>query len=220
MFMEKFDCWLPSWEELHEDIKEIVKKIKIDNYQPDIVIALSRGGFVPARVICDLMIIKDLVSVKVDHWGITATKDGKAHLRYPISADLSGKKALIVDDITDTGESMKISKEFVGTLNPKEIRTAAIYHIKTSKFVPDYYSKQIDWIWVVWPWNYFEDMVNIVPKVLDENSGRSVKEIKGYLKRSFKIDLSEQEVIEIMRELVARNVAIENGVGWMKNRTS
>jgi len=220
MFMEKFDCWLPSWEELHEDIKEIVKKIKIDNYQPDIVIALSRGGFVPARVICDLMIIKDMVSVKVDHWGITAAKDGKAHLRYPISADLSRKKALIVDDITDTGESMKISKEFVKTLNPKEIRTAAIYHIKTSKFVPDYYSKQIDWIWVVWPWNYFEDMVNIVPKVLDENSGRSVKEIKGYLKGSFKIDLSEQEVIEIMGELVARNVAIEKGVGWIKNRTS
>ncbi len=219
MFMEQFDCWLPSWEELHEDIKEIVKKIKIDNYQPDIVIALSRGGFVPARVICDLMIIKDLVSVKVDHWGITAAKDGKAHLRYPISADLSGKKALIVDDITDTGESMKISKEFVKTLNPKEIRTAAIYHIKTSKFVPDYYSKQIDWIWVVWPWNYFEDMVNIVPKVLDENSGRSVKEIKGYLKGSFKIDLSEQEVQEIMGELVARNVAIEKGVDWIKNRT-
>ena len=220
MFMEKFDCWLPSWEELHEDIKEIVKKIKIDNYQPDIVIALSRGGFVPARVICDLMIIKDLVSVKVDHWGITAAKDGKAHLRYPINADLSGKKALIVDDITDTGESMKISKEFVKTLNPKEIRTAAIYHIKTSKFVPDYYSKQIDWIWVVWPWNYFEDMVNIVPKVLNENSGRSVKEIKEYLKGSFKIDVSEQEIIEIMRELVARNIAKEKGVGWIKNRTS
>ena len=220
MFMEKFDCWLPSWEELHEDIKEIVKKIKIDNYQPDIVIALSRGGFVPARVICDLMIIKDLVSVKVDHWGITAAKDGKAHLRYPISADLSGKKALIVDDITDTGESMKISKEFVKTLNPKEIRTVAIYHIKTSKFVPDYYSKQIDWIWVVWPWNYFEDMVNIVPKVLNENSGRSVKEIKEYLKGSFKIDVSEQEIIEIMRELVARNIAKEKGVGWIKNRTS
>jgi len=115
---------------------------------------------------------------------------------------------------------MKISKEFVGTLNPKEIKTAAIYHIKTSKFVPDYYSKQIDWIWVVWPWNYFEDMVNIVPKVLDENSGRSVKEIKGYLKGSFKIDLSEQEVQEIMGELVARNVAREKGVGWIKNRTS
>jgi hypothetical protein len=216
--MEKFDCWLPSWEELHEDIRDIVKKIKKDRYQPDMIVALSRGGFVPARVICDLMIIKDLVSIKVDHWGVTANKDGKAHLRYPIDANLSGKKVLIVDDITDTGESMVLAKEFVKKLNPKEVKTATIFHIKTSKFVPDYYSKKIDWIWVMWPWNYIEDMCNIVPKVLDENNGRSIKEIKKDLKERFKIDLSEQKIIEIMGELVVKNMAIENGEGWVKNR--
>ena len=216
--MEKFDCWLPSWNELHENIREIVEKIKKDNYQPDIVIALSRGGFVPARVICDLMIIKDLVSIKVDHWGVTAAKDGKAHLRYPINADLTGKKVLIADDITDTGDSMMIAKEFVKKLNPEEIKTAAIFHIKTSKFVPDYYSKEIDWVWVMWPWNYIEDMCNITPKVLDENKGSSIKEIKENLKKRFKIDLPEQEIIKIMGELATRNIAIEDGIGWVKNK--
>src|SRR3989337_221171 len=118
--MNKFDCWLPSWNELYKAMKEIVKKIK------------------------------------VDHWGITATKDGKAHLRYPLNADLSGKNVLIVDDITDTGESMKIATEFTKKLNPKQIRTATIFHIRTSKFVPDYYGREIDWVWVMWPWNYVE----------------------------------------------------------------
>jgi len=216
--MEKFNCWLPSWDELHESIKEIAKDIKEDNFQPDMVIALSRGGFVPARVICDLMIIKDLVSVKVDHWGVTAAKDGKAHLRYPIDVDLTGKKVLIVDDITDSGESMIIAKEFVEKLNPEEIRTAAIFHIKHSKFIPDYYSKEIDWVWVMWPWNYIEDMCNITPKVLDENRGCSIKEIKKNLKERFKIDLTEQQIIEIMGELAARKIAIEDGVGWVKNK--
>jgi hypoxanthine phosphoribosyltransferase len=216
--MEKFDCWLPSWDELHENIREIVKRIKKDNYQPDIVIALSRGGFVPARVICDLMIIKDLVSIKVDHWGLTAAKDGKAHLRYPIDVDLTGKKVLIADDITDTGDSMMIAKEFVKKLNPEEIKTAAIFHIKTSKFVPDYYSKEIDWVWVMWPWNYIEDMCNITPKVLDENKGCSIEEIKENLRKRFKIDLPEQEIIKIMGELNSRNIAIENGFGWVKNK--
>ncbi|UCE15494.1 MAG: phosphoribosyltransferase [Candidatus Bathyarchaeota archaeon] len=214
--MEKFDCWLPSWEEIYENINEIARKIKKDRYQPDIVIALSRGGFVPARVICDLMVIKDLVSVKVDHWGITAAKDGKAHLRYPINADLSGKKVLIVDDITDTGESMIIAKEFVKELNPKEIRTATIFHIKTSRFIPDYYSKKIDWIWVIWPWNYFEDMCNIVPKILDSRSSCSIKEIKENLRKKFKIDLPEQEIMKIMDELVAKNIALKVDFGWTK----
>jgi len=216
--MEKFDCWLPSWNELHERLKDIVKKIKKDKYRPEIVIALSRGGFVPARVICDLMIIKDLVSIKVDHWGVTAAKDGKAHLRYPLNADLTGKKVLIVDDITDTGESMIIAKEFVEKLNPKEIRTAAIFHIKHSKFVPDYYSKEIDWVWVMWPWNYIEDMCNIVPKVLDEKNGHSIKDIRKWLKERFKIEVSEEHLLEIIGELVARNIAIEDGDGWKRNR--
>ena len=216
--MEKFNCWLPSWDELHQDLKDIVKNIKKDKFHPDIVIALSRGGFVPARVICDLMIIKDLVSIKVDHWGVTAAKDGKAHLRYPIDVDLTGKKVLIVDDITDTGESMIIAKDYVKKLNPKEIRTAAIFHIKHSKFVPDYYSKEIDWVWVMWPWNYIEDMCNITPKVLDENKACSIEEIKENLKERFKIDLPEQEIIKIMGELATKNIAIENGVGWVKNK--
>jgi hypoxanthine phosphoribosyltransferase len=214
--MEKFDCWLPSWDEIYENIKEIAKKIKKDRYKPDIVFALSRGGFVPGRVICDLMIIKDLVSIKVDHWGITATKDGKAHLRYLINADLSGKKVLIVDDITDTGESMIVAKEFVEKLNPEEIKTAAIFHIKTSKFIPDYYSKEIDWVWVIWPWNCVEDLCNIVPKVLDTRSSCSIKEIKENLREKFKIDLSEQEITEIMDELTARNTAVKVDVGWIK----
>ena len=216
--MEKFDCWLPTWDELHEDMKQIVKKIKKDNFHPDIVIALSRGGFVPARVICDLLIIKDLVSIKVDHWGVTAAKDGKAHLRYPIDVDLSGKKVLIVDDITDSGESMILAKEFVKKLNPKEIKTTVIFNIKNSKFVPDYYSKEIDWVWVMWPWNYTEDMCNIVPKVLDEKKESSIEEIRKTLKERFKIEVSEKHLLEIIGELVARNIAKENDKGWIKKK--
>jgi hypoxanthine phosphoribosyltransferase len=218
--MEKFDCWLPSTEELYECFREIVKKIRKDNYQPDLVIALSRGGFVPARHICDLMIITDLLSVKVDHWGATATKDGKAHLRYPIVADFSGKNVLIVDDITDTGESMMIAEEFVRKLNPREIRTAVVFHIKTSKFVPDYYSKEIAWVWVIWPWNYNEDLCNIVPKVLDEDHSRPIREIGDLLRERFKIILPEQEIARIMSELALRKIAAENDHGWIKTDES
>jgi len=217
--MEKFNCWLPSWDELHEHIKGIANKIKGDDYRPDMVIALSRGGFVPARVICDSMIIKDLVSIKVDHWGVTAAKDGKAHLRYPIDIDLTGKKVLIVDDITDSGESMILAKDFVKKLNPEEVRTAAIFHFRHSKFIPDYYSKElIDWVWVMWPWNYIEDMCNITPKVLEESKGCSIKEIQENLKERFRIDLTKQQIIEIMGELVVRKIAVEDGIGWVKNK--
>ena len=137
--MEAFECWLPSWDYLHNSCKKVVEKIKKDKFKPDMIIALSRGGFVPARSICDMLIIKDLVSIKVDHWGITASMDGKTRIRYPLKVDLTDKKVLVVDDITDTGDSMIVSLDFLKSLNPKELKTATTLHIKTSKFKPDYF---------------------------------------------------------------------------------
>ncbi|MFH1229176.1 MAG: phosphoribosyltransferase [Candidatus Aenigmatarchaeota archaeon] len=214
--MENFECWMPSWEYLHLACKKIAKKMKEDKFKPDIVVALSRGGFVPARTICDMLIIKDLVSIKVDHWGLTATKDGKASIRYPLNADLMGKKILVVDDITDTGDSMLVSTDFIKTLNPTEIRTATALHIKTSKFKPDYYGEEIDWKWVVFPWNYVEDMCNIIPKVLDSKP-KSEKQMKDELKNRFSLDLSEESIVEILGELEERNVATRDGKGWIKS---
>jgi uncharacterized protein len=211
--MDSFECWLPSWEYLHQACKKVAKKMKADGFKPDVVVALSRGGFVPARTVCDLLIVKDLVSIKVDHWGITAARDGKASIRYPLKADLSGKKVLIIDDITDTGDSMQVSSEFVKSLKPSEIKTATALHIKTSKFKPDYYGEEIDWKWVVFPWNYVEDMCNIIPKVLGKQP-KSVEQIKGELNERFKMDVSEQSILEILGELEERNVVFSGSSGW------
>jgi len=38
------------------------------------------------------------------------------------------------------------------------------------------------------------------------------------LKERFKINLTEQKIIEIMGELAARNIVTENGEGWIKNK--
>lgn len=214
---DKFECWLPSWDYLHKNCKEIVKKMKADGFKPDIIIALSRGGFVPARSVCDMLIIKDLVSMKVDHWGITAAKDKKAKIRYPLDVNLTGKKVLIVDDITDSGESMIVSINFIKSLNPVEIKTATALHIRTSKFTPDYYGEEIDWKWVIFPWNYVEDMCSIVPKILENDRAKNIKKIKIDLEKNFQIDVPEEDIIEILGELEERGIASSSGTGWIKN---
>jgi uncharacterized protein len=211
--MENFECMLPSWERMVMACKKVSNSIKEDGFSPDIVIALSRGGFVPARMICDFLIIKDLVSIKVDHWGITAAKDGKASIRYPIDVSLDGKNVLIVDDITDTGDSMKVAMDFVRNLKPKKVRTATAMHIKTSKFVPNYFGEEIDWKWVIFPWNYVEDMCNIVPKVFDGRS-KSIEEIRSDLSSKFKIQVPLESILEILSRLKEKNAVINNPNGW------
>ena len=153
-------------------------------------------------MLCDYLGVKDLISLKVEHWGITATPNGKAQIKYPFTIDLSEKKVLVVDDITDTGESMIIAINYTKGMNPAEIKTAALRHIKGSKFIPDFFGDEITWRWVVFPWNFVEDMCNIIPKVL--GSGE-VNNIKKQLKSNFKIELTEKQILDILNEIERRS---------------
>jgi hypoxanthine phosphoribosyltransferase len=207
---EKFECEVMDWELFYSLSKEVARKIINSGYRADFMVGLARGGWVLSRVLCDFLSIKDLISLKVEHWGVTATPDGKARLKYPFSIDLSGRRVLVVDDITDTGESMRLATEYVMTLNPSEVRTATLRHIEGSKFIPDYYGDEISWRWVIFPWNYTEDLCNIIQEMADECA--NIDEIRERLKRDYKIDIDEQKLSEILTELDRRSK------GWRPSR--
>ena len=199
---DKFDCEVMDWELFNSLSEEVARKIIESGYRADFMVGLARGGWVLSRMLCDFLAIKDLVSLKVEHWGVTATPDGKAQLKYPFEIDLTGRSVLVVDDITDTGDSMKIATEYVETKNPEEIRTAALRHITGSKFTPDYYGDEISWRWVIFPWNYIEDMCNIVPKASEGTDDPT--EIKRRIKVDHKIDIDEDEIARILEEVERR----------------
>ena len=202
-----FECEVMDWNLFYVLSKHVAKKINSSGYKPDLIIGLARGGWILARVLCDLMNVKDLVSLKVEHWGVTATPDGKAKLKYPFNIDLTGKRVLVVDDITDTGESMHIAVDYIQSLNPYELKTATLRYIESSKFVPDYFAEEIAWRWVIFPWNFTEDMSNIVPKVLKSmDFNADVAQIRYKLKQLYKIDINKETIVEILRELKRRNL--------------
>jgi hypoxanthine phosphoribosyltransferase len=199
---EKFECEIMDWGLFYSLSREVARKIIESSYRPDFVVGLARGGWCLSRVLCDFLGVRDLVSLKVEHWGVTAHPDGKARLKYPFEIDLKGRRVLVVDDITDTGESMRIATEYVKALNPAEVRTAALRHITGSKFIPDYYGDEITWRWVIFPWNYTEDMCNIVPKAAEGASDTA--EIKRRLKDNHDIDVEEPEITRILKEAERR----------------
>ncbi|WP_297489286.1 phosphoribosyltransferase [Thermococcus sp.] len=187
--MKKFPVYIASWDDIEKWAKEGAWKVIDEGWKPDVIVGLARGGWVAARLYCDYLGVKDLISVKVEHWGITATPDGKARIRYGSNYDLSGKKALVVDDISDTGESLTLAKNYVEEKGPAEVRTATLLTIKGSRFRPDYYGEEIDWAWIVFPWNFVEDVINLVGNILDEREA-----------------VSTDEIIELFRELHGTDV--------------
>ncbi|ADN51222.1 phosphoribosyltransferase [Vulcanisaeta distributa] len=171
--MVKVPIRLVSWDEIAEWARVLSMKIKDSGWLPDIVVAIARGGYAPARLVCDYLGITDLISLQVVHWPSTAQVAEKAYIKYPLSVDLSGKKVLVIDDIVDTGDSIQLAKEHIERNNKNvEVRTAALQWISTvAKFKPDYWAIEVrDWTWFVYPWNITEDTTNFIRRVLTEES--------------------------------------------------
>ncbi|MDH5806115.1 MAG: phosphoribosyltransferase [Candidatus Methanomethylicaceae archaeon] len=170
--MPKVNTKKVKWEEVEKWCKEVSDKILDSGWKPDVIIAISRGGFVPARLICDLLIVGELISLQITHWPSAAQMAKEAGIKYSLHCDLSRKNALIVDDIADTGDSIIIAKDHVWTnCRPKELKVATLQWIsKTSKIKPDYYAEEVkEWIWYQYPWTRLEDIIGFTKRIIEEN---------------------------------------------------
>ena len=119
-------CEILSWKSVARDAKKLSDLIKNSGYNPTMVVAIARGGLVPARILCDYLHIKDLTTIKAEHWGITATPDKKAIIKFPLCTDIKNKKVLLVDDTTDTGDTLRVSIEHLKGFTPEELKITGI----------------------------------------------------------------------------------------------
>jgi hypoxanthine phosphoribosyltransferase len=198
---EGFKCDMPSWRRIVRDSKTLSRSIKNSGYHPDIVVAICRGGLVPARLVCDFLHIKDLTTIKVEHWGMVATPTEKAVIKFPLYVDIKDKSVLLVDDITDTGETLRISLEHLKKFEPREIRTAVLIHKIISDFMPDYYVRKIThWRWVIFPWHVWEDLTSLIKNIKDSGIS-SEEDILRELKSKYNIEAQIETIREISSEI-------------------
>ncbi len=213
---DSFRCRLVTWDEIANWTGGVGAKIKQSDFDPDVIVGLTRGGWVAARLLCDLLGIKRLYAVKVEHWGITAQPDGKARLIQGLATDISDRNVLIVDDVTDTGESLELATRHVAKGDPRELRSATVLHITHSKFKPDFYEIEVpkeEWAWFIFPWNLHEDLRTIIPKTLD-GTARTVAEVKAALESHFQLDLDSDLIEGTLRELTEAGTATRKGRGY------
>ncbi len=214
--MKKFPARLASWDDIERWAKEGAWKVLEDGWRPDVIVGLARGGWIPARLYCDYLGVKDLVSLKVEHWGVTATPDGKARLKYGSTYSLEGKRVLIVDDISDTGESLTLARNYVEGQKPAEVKTATLLTIKGSRFRPDYYAEEIDWAWIVFPWNFVEDVINLVGNILEEKEAVTTDEILELFKELHGLEVPKGKLEEALRMAEYRKVFKFRDGKWRK----
>jgi hypoxanthine phosphoribosyltransferase len=209
-------CELVTWEEQFRLAKVLAEKVRSSGYRPDLVIAIGRGGYVPARILCDLLSISRLTSVRAEHWGTPAEKGEKAVIRFPLCIDISGEKVLIVDDVTDSGDSMAVVVDYVKGLGPTEVRTAVLQHKEVSRFLPDYHAEVCPvWRWIVYPWALHEDLVGFAKRVLAEGP-LTLDELGKELDRRYRLTASEGDIRDALDDLISSGEVAKEGSRYRK----
>ncbi|MCI4366745.1 MAG: phosphoribosyltransferase [Thermoplasmata archaeon] len=160
--MDEFPrCRRSTWADLETWADHLAGQIRRADAVPETLVALTRGGWVPARMVADRLGIRRLLAVRAQHWGVTARPDGKAELTEGLAHPIAGQSVLVVDDIADTGESLRLAVDHVRSAGPASVQSATCLCIAHAKFRPTYVAEEIPsgaWVWVVFPWNFFEDL--------------------------------------------------------------
>ncbi len=153
-----------SWKEIDLFVDKLSKDINESGFHPDAIIGIARGGLVPAALLSDKLGAIPLYVIKTEHWPQPGKSIGVVKITYSFSTNLVGKKVLLVDDISDSGDSFKAAIAHVRKENmPDEIRTAALqFANEKSTLKPDYYAEdKPEGVWITYPWTREEDRIAI-----------------------------------------------------------
>ena len=151
-----------TWQGFGDACRQIAEQIADSGWMPDLIVAIARGGMLPAGAISYALGVKANGAINVEFY----TGVGKTMLEpeilepYMDISSLEGKRVLIMDDVADSGKTLKlimdlIAKEglSIGSDTAKvDARSATIYLKPTSVIKPDYVFKQTD-KWINFPWS-------------------------------------------------------------------
>ncbi|WP_031435008.1 phosphoribosyltransferase [Methylomarinum vadi] len=178
---ELLPCTLITWDEMYGLCRQLAWQLRAADFRIDTLIAIGRGGYVPGRILSDMLGIHDLTSFKIEHYRSTR-KVSEAFVKYPLSADLQGKNILLLDDVCDSGDTFAVGGDHVRNRGPVEnLRTAVLHYKTVSAYKPDFFVETVsDWRWIIYPWAVNEDLSSLLREMPFKNVDL------GQLRRLFK----------------------------------
>ena len=141
------------WTDLGEAARDLGAQMIADDYRPEVILGIARGGLLPAGAVAYALGIKNACTMSVEFYtGIEERLDVPMVLPpVPDLIDFSDKHLLIVDDVADTGGTLQVVRQFCAG-KVAEVRTAVLYEKPRSLVRCDYVWRRTD-RWITFPWS-------------------------------------------------------------------
>ncbi|MGD1820122.1 MAG: phosphoribosyltransferase [Pleomorphochaeta sp.] len=151
-----------SYNTVHNLIKDLAYKIIDSDFDPDVIVAIGSGGFIPARII-KTFINRPIYAVGISYYGVDnkhKTHPTKIQWIDEVQEQLKGKKVLLIDEVDDTRATLGYCVRELLKYNPEEI-AVLVLHNKLKKKDVDfpaeikryYPALEIDDLWIKYPWD-------------------------------------------------------------------
>ena len=142
-----------DWETFGRAARELAQEVVDSGYEPEVVVAVARGGLPAGGAVAYALGTKAVGALNVEFYTGVDERLPDPVMLPPLldTAAMSGLRALVVDDVADTGETLALVESFMRQ-HCSEVRTAVLYAKPGSRIVPDYAWKRTS-DWVTFPWS-------------------------------------------------------------------
>ena len=134
-------------------VRDLAQQVVDDGFEPDIVLAIARGGLGLAMGLAYALDVKNLSAVNVEFYtGVDQRLDLPVVLPPTLDqVDITGANVLVADDVADTGKTLELVRDFC-TGYVAGVRTAVVYEKPRSVVRCDYVWRHTD-RWIDFPWS-------------------------------------------------------------------
>ena len=142
-----------SWQQFGGATRELARSVVDSGYDPEMVIAIARGGLIPAGALAYAIGIKAAGTLNVEFYrDIEETLPDPVVLAPLLDTDaVIGKRLLVVDDVADSGRTLDLVLGLL-RLHTAEVRSAVLYTKPRTIVRPDYSWRETD-RWINFPWS-------------------------------------------------------------------
>lgn len=151
-----------SWSQIEGACLDIVRQLAADNWKPDYIVGITRGGAVPA------VLISQYTGIQMKPLEVSLRDNGDCTTDCGMAEDaFNRKQILVVDDINDSGATIAwIKDDWMQSTMPdhvswetifgSNVRFATVFTKASSKETVEYSVEEVkDSTWVVFPWEDF-----------------------------------------------------------------
>jgi hypoxanthine phosphoribosyltransferase len=142
-----------SWSEFGEAARELARRIVADGYEPDLILSIARGGLLVGAALGYALEVKNTWTMNVEFYTDVDERLDVPMILPPVPelVDLESARMLIADDVADTGETLRLVKEFCEG-KVAEVRCAVLYEKPRSRVNCEYVWRRTE-LWIDFPWS-------------------------------------------------------------------